>query len=105
MQNNGGVPQTGCKQSGTPKYQFPSVGKNVGDQPNLQSIPLDLKRCDQWVVWRIEIQNGKPTKVPYDANTRNKASTNDTSVSGSFSRQTIHSSDLIGITSAIPLRV
>jgi putative DNA primase/helicase len=27
-------------------------------------VPDDLKELDQWVVWRYERRNGKPTKVP-----------------------------------------
>ena len=30
-------------------------------------IPAELKRCDQWVVWRRESRDGTVTKVPYDA--------------------------------------
>ena len=29
------------------------------------TVPDDLKELDQWVVWRNETRNGKPTKVPF----------------------------------------
>lgn len=50
---------------------------SIKESKTFEFIPSELKKYNQWVVWRSEIQNGKPTKVPYDANTRNKASTND----------------------------
>jgi putative DNA primase/helicase len=40
-----------------------------------ESIPAELKKFDQWVYWQRVIQHGKPTKRPYDANTRDDAST------------------------------
>src|SRR5208283_5003623 len=45
-----------------------------------ESIPSELKTCDQWIVWAIEIRHGKRTKVPYNAKkgkTRTRASTTD----------------------------
>jgi primase-polymerase (primpol)-like protein len=30
-----------------------------------EHIPEELKCLTQWVLWRSEIRNGKPTKVPY----------------------------------------
>jgi predicted P-loop ATPase len=32
------------------------------------TLPSDLTERDQWVLWRKETRNGKPTKVPYQAN-------------------------------------
>lgn len=29
------------------------------------NIPLELQHIDQWVMWREDIRDGKPTKVPY----------------------------------------
>ncbi|MEI3618714.1 phage/plasmid primase, P4 family, partial [Bacillus thuringiensis] len=31
-------------------------------------IPTELKNLPQWVLWRKEERNGKPTKIPYQAN-------------------------------------
>src|SRR5947209_18741785 len=37
--------------------------------------PDDLTERDQWVLWRYEARNGKPTKVPYQVNARKASST------------------------------
>lgn len=52
-------------------------------QPDLQAklallnnIPSELKQLNQWLVWHYEdIGSSKPTKVPYNPNTNNPAST------------------------------
>ena len=44
---------------------------------NPEGIPDYLTERPQWVVWRIEKRDGKPTKVPYDATTDKQASTTD----------------------------
>lgn len=31
------------------------------------NIPQELKRLHRWTLWREEVRNGKPTKVPYQA--------------------------------------
>ena len=36
-------------------------------KPDLPKIPQELKALPNWVVWRIENREGKPTKVPYNA--------------------------------------
>ena len=41
--------------------------------------PESLRADPQWVVWRLEERDGKPTKVPYDAKTGRRASTTDPS--------------------------
>ncbi|MGH0791115.1 phage/plasmid primase, P4 family [Bacillus cereus] len=35
---------------------------------NFNEIPTELKNLPQWVLWRKEERNGKPTKIPYQAN-------------------------------------
>jgi hypothetical protein len=40
------------------------------------SIPAELRARAQWVCWRLESRDGKPTKVPYQTNGR-KAASND----------------------------
>ncbi|MBP6965074.1 MAG: hypothetical protein KBC96_11775 [Armatimonadetes bacterium] len=47
------------------------------------SIPEELKARPQWVCYRIEQRNGKPTKVPYQAG-RRRAKSNDPSTWHSF---------------------
>jgi putative DNA primase/helicase len=32
------------------------------------AIPLELRQRPQWVLWKYENRNGKPTKVPYAVN-------------------------------------
>ena len=34
---------------------------------NYGATPPELRALDHWLVWRYEMQNRKPTKVPYDA--------------------------------------
>jgi putative DNA primase/helicase len=38
-----------------------------------ENIPDELKRREQWVNWRLEKRDGKPTKVPRDARTGRRA--------------------------------
>jgi putative DNA primase/helicase len=42
-----------------------------------ENIPADLRALPQWVVWRVEIRNGKPTKPPFNACTGRYAKSND----------------------------
>jgi putative DNA primase/helicase len=39
------------------------------------SVPDDLSERDQWVLWRFEDRNGRPTKVPYQVGGRRASST------------------------------
>src|SRR5260370_3216280 len=39
------------------------------------SVPDDLAERDQWVLWRYENRNGRPTKVPYEPTGRNANTT------------------------------
>jgi putative DNA primase/helicase len=49
------------------------------------TIPEELRSRRQWVVWRAEQRDGKPTKVPYRArDPRVRASTTDARTWGSF---------------------
>lgn len=43
----------------------------------IENIPDDLKSRNQFVVWKVEHRDGKPTKVPYDAKTGNRAAVDD----------------------------
>jgi hypothetical protein len=44
---------------------------------NLAAIPADLRSRRQWVAWRSERRDGKPTKVPYCVETGKRASSTD----------------------------
>ena len=37
--------------------------KTASDDP-LPSVPSELKALRQWVLWKTEVRNGKPTKIP-----------------------------------------
>ena len=45
--------------------------------PVIENIPEQLAQRPQWVCWRTEIREGKPTKVPYTPGTNRRASTTD----------------------------
>lgn len=47
-------------------------------RPQRETIPEELKARSQWVVWRLEEREGKPTKVPYYAVDRKASSTDPT---------------------------
>lgn len=47
-------------------------------------IPNELKENLKWCGWKREIRDGKPTKVPYNPCTIEKARTNDLSTFGTF---------------------
>ena len=39
------------------------------------NFPAELRARDQWVCWRLEIRNDRPTKVPYSPITGGRAKT------------------------------
>ena len=40
---------------------------------NVEAIPPELKARPQWVAWREEVRNGKPTKIPVNVRTGGNA--------------------------------
>ena len=52
--------------------------------PIVENIPEQLTERPQWVCWRLETRNGKPTKVPYIAGTNSRASSTDLMTWSSF---------------------
>lgn len=42
-----------------------------------ENIPTELKRFAQWLVWRVVVRDGKPSKVPFNARTGRFGKTND----------------------------
>ena len=51
---------------------------------NLDCLPEELRQRRQWVVWKLEERDGKPTKVPYIAGGGGKASSTDSLTWRSF---------------------
>src|SRR5215203_412473 len=49
----------------------------------------DMRDLRQWVVWRSEEREGKPTKVPYSPLTGEKASTMDPQTWASYSEAVV----------------
>jgi putative DNA primase/helicase len=49
-----------------------------------ETIPEQLTERPQWVCWRLEARDGKPTKVPYIAGTNSRASSTDLLTWSSF---------------------
>ena len=47
-------------------------GVNTAVCHPFQNIPLELRALNQWVCWRYEDRNGKPTKPPIDAKSNGK---------------------------------
>jgi putative DNA primase/helicase len=45
--------------------------------PITENIPDQLTERRQWVCWRLETRDDKPTKVPYTPGTRHRASSTD----------------------------
>jgi primase-polymerase (primpol)-like protein len=45
--------------------------------PKTEHIPDRLTERPQWVCWRLETRDGKPTKVPYTPSTERRASSTD----------------------------
>ena len=65
-----------------PKFLKPDEIHQEQPQENLHfdddpfpNVPDELKALEQWVLWKAEIRDGKPTKVPYQSD-GNKAQTN-----------------------------
>ncbi len=62
-----------------PKGQnFPKIAFNA------DGVPMTLRKRPQWVCWRYEQREGKPTKVPVSTTTGTRASSTDPSTWGTF---------------------
>lgn len=51
---------------------------------NGDAIPAEMKPRPQWLVWKEEIRDGKPTKVPYNPRTTGKAKADNPATWGTF---------------------
>jgi putative DNA primase/helicase len=54
-----------------------TVSTTVVKPPVIENIPGQLAERPQWVCWRLETRDGKPTKVPYTPGTERRASSTD----------------------------
>jgi putative DNA primase/helicase len=52
----------------------------------IETIPVDLKACPQWVAWRYECRNGQWTKVPKHPHTGCNAKSDTPDTWGTFER-------------------
>lgn len=62
-------------------------------------IPVELRSRRQWVLWRLEVRDGKPTKIPYRASAPTMwASSTDPATWDGFEQATAasHTADGIG---------
>ena len=48
-------------------------------------VPDELKQLDQWVLWKSETRDKKPTKIPYNAKNQKRASSTDSRTWSGFS--------------------
>jgi putative DNA primase/helicase len=62
----------------------PQPDCSTGSRPETAVIPAELRARPQWVAWKAEVRDGKPTKVPYDPRTGAKAATDDPRTWASF---------------------
>jgi primase-polymerase (primpol)-like protein len=61
-----------------------TIGTGQGFPFIVENIPEELRERPQWIVWRYEVRDEKPTKVPYSALSFERASTTDLMTWGSF---------------------
>ena len=54
------------------------------EQHQFENIPEELRRRPQWLVWKLEERDSKPTKIPYIAGGVGKASSTDSETWRSF---------------------
>jgi putative DNA primase/helicase len=54
------------------------------EQQQFENIPEELRRRPQWLVWKLEERDSKPTKIPYIAGGVGKASSTDSETWRSF---------------------
>lgn len=51
---------------------------------NPEIIPIEMRQLPQWVLWKQEYREGKPTKIPYRLDGKTKAKSNDPATWGRF---------------------
>ena len=62
------------------------ISNTIRPEPIWKTIPEEIKKLDQWVVWKLEHppNRAKPTKPPYDPNTGRNAKPNDPTTWNTF---------------------
>lgn len=58
------------------KSPFDSEFKRKAPQLDITKIPEEMRMRTQWVLWKSEIRQGKPTKIPYQTNGKKADITN-----------------------------
>jgi putative DNA primase/helicase len=69
----------------------------AGGRVSLDRIPAELRERDQWVLWRHEQREGKPTKVPHRVDGHGRASTTDADTWSTFADAVLASEGADGI--------
>lgn len=59
-----------------PKFITQPETQEYDNHDTYPAVPQELKKTRQWLVWRQEFRDGKPTKIPYQINAQ-KAKSND----------------------------
>jgi putative DNA primase/helicase len=72
----------GAPRSVPPHYAYTGIYIMIKEAtgliaPIVDNIPERLTERPQWVCWRLEARDGKPTKVPYTPGTERRASSTD----------------------------
>jgi hypothetical protein len=65
----------------------PSHSTNGNGRPlevRADSIPIELRERNQWVLWRYEICDGRQTKIPINARTGRRAKSVDSATWATF---------------------
>ena len=65
----------------------------------VEGIPRELRARPQWVLWRLEERDGKPTKVPYSPRTGARAKSTDLMTWGTFEEafEAYEAGDCVGV--------
>ena len=80
MNNNSAYEPTGA-----PAQNQGIAGDDLAVAGDIEKIPRELKARPQWVVWRQEMREGKPTKIPYQPrNPKRKASSTNSATWGTI---------------------
>lgn len=82
--------------AGVMSFSIAPLSPSQADDPYL-NVPHELKVLPNWVVWKYEMREGKPTKVPYNPKTNSHAKPNDSSTWDTFQEATSAAARFSGI--------